>query len=256
MSTALVTGATAGIGREFAVQLAAKGDDLVLVARDSVRLEVLAAELIATHGVAVETLSADLSDRAALQSVADRLSSSERPVDLLVNNAGYGLGSPFVDTDVEDEERLLDVLVRAVLVLSHAAARAMVGRGHGRIINVSSVAGFITSGTYSAAKSWVTVFTESLAGQLAGRGVRATVLCPGFVRTEFHERAGIDAGEREGMFWLDAAALVRGALEDSERGRVVSVPSPQYKALVGVLRHVPRVLLRNPRVTGAHRKNR
>lgn len=254
MSTALVTGATAGIGREFAVQLAAKGEDLVLVARDTARLEALAEELGAAHGVAVEVLAADLSDRAAVQRVADRLASSERPVELLVNNAGYGLGSSFVDTDVEDEERLLDVLVRAVLVLSHAAARAMVGRGHGRIINVSSVAGFITSGTYSAAKSWVTVFSESLAGQLAGTGVQVSAVCPGFVRTEFHERAGIEAGGRRGLFWLEASDLVREALDDSRRGRVVSVPSPQYKALVGVLRHLPRALLRNPRVTGMHRR--
>ncbi|WP_068264508.1 SDR family NAD(P)-dependent oxidoreductase [Janibacter limosus] len=256
MSTALVTGATAGIGREFAVQLATQGDDLVLVARDTARLDALAAELTAAHGVAVEVISADLSDRTALERVAERLRDPARPVDLLVNNAGYGLGSAFVDTTVEDEERLLDVLVRAVLVLSHAAAGAMVARGSGRIINVSSVAGFITSGTYSAAKSWVTVFTESLAGQLGPKGVHATVLCPGFVRTEFHERAGIDKGEQSGPFWLDPTDLVAQALADSERGRVVSVPSPQYKALVGVLRHVPRALLRNPRVTSAHRKNR
>lgn len=254
MSTALVTGATAGIGREFAVQLAAQGEDLVVVARDTTRLEALAAELAAAHGVAVEVLSADLSDRDQLERVAERLRDEARPVDLLVNNAGYGLGSPFVDTDVADEERLLDVLVRAVLVLSHAAARSMTARGHGRIINVSSVAGYITSGTYSAAKSWVIVFSESLAGQLADRGVGVTALCPGFVRTEFHERAGIDKGERSGPFWLDATDLVRDALADSERGRVVSVPSPQYKALVAALRHLPRGLLRNPRVTGLHRK--
>lgn len=253
MSTALVTGATAGIGREFAVQLAAKGEDLVLVARDTARLETLASELTATHGVAVEVLSADLSDRAALQTVADRISSSERPVDLLVNNAGYGLGTPFVDTEVEDEERLLDVLVRAVLVLSHAAARSMVGRGHGRIINVSSVAGYTASGTYAAAKAYVTTFTEGLAGQVGPKGVHVTALLPGYVRTEFHERAGIDK-KRTGPFWLDAPDLVRQALADSERGRVVSVPSPQYKAVAALARHVPRALMRNPRVTALHRR--
>ncbi|KRE39406.1 short-chain dehydrogenase [Janibacter sp. Soil728] len=254
MSTALVTGATAGIGREFAVQLAAKGDDLVLVARDSARLDALAAELGGAHGVAVEVICADLSDRAALERVAERLRDPARAVDLLVNNAGYGLGSPFVDTTVEDEERLLDVLVRAVLVLSHAAAGAMVVRGSGRIINVSSVAGLLTSGTYAASKAWVITFSESIAAQLAPRGVGVTALLPGYVRTEFHERAGIDK-KRNGPFWLDAPDLVRQALADSERGRVVSVPSPQYKAVVGVVRHLPRVLLRNPRVTALHRKN-
>lgn len=254
MSTALVTGATAGIGREFAVQLATKGDDLVLVARDTARLDALAAELGAAHGVAVEVISADLSDRAALERVAERLRDPARPVDLLVNNAGYGLGTPFAETAIEDEERLIDVLVRAVLVLSHAAAEVMTERGSGRIINVSSVAGHLTSGTYAAAKAWVTTFSESIAAQLAPRGVGVTALLPGYVRTEFHQRAGIDK-KRTGPFWLDAPDLVRQALADSERGRVVSVPSPQYKAVVGLVRHLPRALLRNPRVSAMHRKN-
>ena len=255
MTTALVTGATAGIGREFATQLASKGEDLVLVARDTTRLEALAIELTDAHGIAVEVLPADLADRAQLERVAERLRDSGRPVDLLVNNAGYSLNTPFVESEVEAEEQLLDVLVRAVLVLSHAAATAMVGRGRGQIINVSSVAGLLASGTYSAAKAYVTTFTESLSGQLAGTGVRATVLLPGYVRTEFHERAGIDKGERSGPFWLEAPDLVRDALADAASGRVVSVPSPQYKAVVGLVRHVPRALIRSKRVTGLHRKS-
>ena len=255
MTTALVTGATAGIGREFATQLASKGEDLVLVARDTTRLEALAIELTDAHGIAVEVLPADLADRAQLERVAERLRDTARPVDLLVNNAGYSLNTPFVESEVEAEEQLLDVLVRAVLVLSHAAATAMVGRGRGQIINVSSVAGLLASGTYSAAKAYVTTFTESLSGQLAGTGVRATVLLPGYVRTEFHERAGIDKGERSGPFWLEAPDLVRDALADAASGRVVSVPSPQYKAVVGLVRHVPRALIRSKRVTGLHRKS-
>lgn len=253
MSTALVTGATAGIGREFATQLAVKGDNLVLVARDTTRLEALAVELTDAHGVAVEVLPADLSDRTQLERVAERLRDAERPVDLLVNNAGYSLNTPFVDGDVAGEEALLDVLVRAVLVLSHAAATTMTGRGRGQIINVSSVAGLLASGTYAAAKSYVTTFTEALAGQLAGTGVRATVLVPGYVRTEFHERAGIDKGERSGPFWLEAPDLVRTALADAAAGKVVSVPSLQYKAVVGLVRHLPRALVRSRRVTSAHR---
>jgi short-subunit dehydrogenase len=261
VSTALVTGATAGIGREFAEQLAARGHDLVLVARDVERLEQAATELRERHGVAVEVLPADLSDRAALQRVADRVGaaapdggSPPSPVDILVNNAGYGLATPFLETDVEDEERLLDVLVRAVLVLSHAAAGSMTGRGRGQIINVSSVAGFITSGTYAAAKSYVTVFTESLSSQLNGTGVTATALCPGFVVTEFHQRAGIDRGSRTGPFWLDAKDLVRDALADADRGRAVSIPSPQYKVLVTALRHLPRAVVRNPAILAIHRR--
>lgn len=254
MSTALVTGATAGIGRQFAEQLAAKGVDLVLVARDEARLAAVAGELSGRHGVAVEVLPADLSDRVQLERVAERLRDTARPVDLLVNNAGYSLGSRFVDSPVEAEEQLLGVLVRAVLVLSHAAATTMVGRGRGQVINVSSVAGLTASGTYAAAKSYVTTFTESLSGQLAGTGVQVMALLPGYVRTEFHERAGIDKGSRSGPFWLDASDLVRQALADAERGRVVSIPSAQYKAVVALARHIPRALVRNPRVTALHRK--
>ena len=214
----------------------------------------MAAELAARHRVDVEVLPADLSDRAQLERVAERLRDTARPVDLLVNNAGYSLGSRFVDSPVEAEEQLLDVLVRAVLVLSHAAATTMVGRGRGQVINVSSVAGLTASGTYAAAKSYVTTFTESLSGQLAGTGVQVMALLPGYVRTEFHERAGIDKGSRSGPFWLDASDLVRQALADAERGRVVSIPSAQYKAVVALARHIPRALVRNPRVTALHRK--
>lgn len=252
--TALVTGASAGIGKEFAAQLAARGHDLVVVARDTARLEELASSLRAQHGVRVEVLTADLADRTQLQRVADRVVDPSDPVEVLVNNAGFGLGTPFVEAEIEDEERLLDVLVRAVLVLSHAAARSMAARGSGRIVNVSSVASFMASGTYAAAKSWVTVFTESLSGQLAGTGVTATAVCPGYVVTEFHERAGIDKGERSGPMWLDAPELVRTALADVDRGRAVSVPSPQYKAVVTVLRHLPRAVVRSPRVVATHRR--
>src|SRR5699024_1539816 len=184
-----------------------------------------------THGVAVEVLPADLSDRAQLERVAERLRDTARPVALLVNNAGFSLNTPFVDSEVEAEERLLDVLVRAVIVLSHAAATSMTARGHGRIINVSSVASLLTSGTYASAKSWVTTFSESLAGQLAGTGVSVTALLPGYVRTEFHERAGIEK-QRTGPFWLEVEGVVREALADADAGKVTSVPSPQYKAVV------------------------
>ena len=241
--TALVTGASAGIGREFALQLAQRHHDLVLVARDVERLEALAADLRRDHGVDVEVLPADLSDRVALQTVADRLADRSRPVDLLVNNAGYGLRGRFLANDLEAEERMFDVLTRAVLVLSHAGARGMVERGHGALVNVSSVAGFIASGTYSAAKAWVTTFTEGLAGELAGSGVTATALCPGFTHTEFQQRAGISK-PGPGFLWLDPAKLVSDCLDDLAKGRVVSVPGAQYKAIVGLLRVVPRSVIR------------
>ena len=243
MPIALITGATSGIGYEFAVQLASRGHDLVIVARDEARLESVARRLRHDHRVEVEVLRADLSDRAQLQNVADRVADTDRPVDTLVNNAGYGLKGRFVDNDIALEEALFDVLARAVLVLSHAAARAMRSRGRGTIVNVSSVAGFLAMGTYSAAKSYVTVFSEGLSAELAGTGVRVTALCPGYVTTEFQQRAGLSTPGPD-FLWLDTQRLVAACLADVERGRVISVPSLQYKAAVGLLRVVPRPLLR------------
>jgi len=239
VATALVTGATAGIGKAFARRLAAEGNDLVLVARDAVRLAEVGTDLRGRHGVAVEALPADLGDRSLLERVADRLRDAGRPVDILVNNAGFGATGPFLSRDVAEEERMLDVMVRAVLVLSRAAAPGMIARGRGAIVTVSSVAGFQPGGTYSAAKAWATAFTAGLAGELAGTGVTATALCPGFVRTEFHRRAAMDVSHLPGWAWLDADRLVADCLADVRRGRVISVPSLRYKVAVAILRHIP-----------------
>jgi short-subunit dehydrogenase len=244
MTTALVTGATAGIGLAFARRLAADGLDLVLVARDQQRLDAVAGELRTAYGRDVETLSADLTDRAAVQRVADRLADPGRPVDVLVNNAGFGLGRGFLATDVADEERLLDIHCRAVLVLTHAAARVMRERRSGTVINVSSVAGFAAMGTYSAVKAWTTAFSEAVAGQLSPYGVRVTAVCPGFVHTEFHDRGGMDMSSLPELGWLDADDLVDEALRDVAKGKVVSVPSKRFKTIVLALRHLPRPLVR------------
>ena len=252
MSTALVTGATAGIGLSFAHLLAERGHDVVLVARDRARLENVSDELRAKYAVATEILVADLSDHADTGKVAERLADQARPVDLLVNNAGYSLKGSFLRHDVTEEVANFDVLCRAVLVLSHAAGGAMRERGHGAIVNVSSVASFITSGTYSANKSYVTVFTEGLAAELRGTGVTATVLCPGFTHTEFHQRADVDMSSIPEFMWLNADRLVRDCLDDVAKGRVVSVPGPQYKAIVAALRVVPRSLVRR-RAGSVHR---
>lgn len=237
--TALVTGATSGIGLAFARRFAADGCRLVLVARDAARLGEVAKELRERHGTVAEVLPADLGDREQLDRVAARLRDGATPVDILVNNAGFGLAEPFLRGSLDDEERMLDVLVRAVLVLTHAAAPGMVSRRRGAVITVSSVAGFLPGGTYSAAKSWATTFTASLAGQLAGTGVTATALCPGFVRTEFQRRAQIDVSYLPGWAWLDADRLIDSCLADVRRGRALSVPSLRYKATVFLLRHVP-----------------
>ena len=244
MGTALVTGASSGIGLALSRRLAREGNDLVVVARDRARLEKLAGELRAAHGVEVEVLVADLADRAQTQAVCDRLADPGRPVDLLVNNAGFGLHRPFLDNDPAEEEAALDVMVRAVLLTCHAAGRAMRDRGRGAIVNVSSVASWTVSGSYSAEKSFVTVLSEGLAEQLRGTGVTVTALCPGLTRTEFHERARMRLpGVPDGV-WLDADDLAQQALADVAAGKVVSVPGPLWKAAALTVRALPRPLVR------------
>jgi len=244
MSTALVTGATAGIGHAFCRELAERGNDLVIVARDRARLENVSDELRARHFVNVEILAADLSKRAALRRVANRVADRDRPIDLLVNNAGFGMKKRFLNGDIADEEAMLDVLCRAVLVLSQAGALSMRERGRGAIINVSSVAGFAPMGTYGAAKAWCTAFTESLAEELAGSGVSVTALCPGFTHTELHERADLDLSRLPKGLWLEADRLVRDCLDDVKAGKVISIPGVQYKVIAGVAQLVPPGFLR------------
>ncbi len=240
--TALVTGATAGIGLSFARQLAAKGYDLVLVARNAERLRQVAADLAGEYGVEAEVLPADLTDRAALNRVEDRVADRERPVDLLVNNAGFGLKHPFLENSVEDEQAMLDVLVTAVLRLTHEALGAMVARGSGAVVNVSSVAGYLPRGTYSAAKAYVTALSEWADLTYRRRGVRVMALLPGFTGTEFHERMEVSRDSAPRWMWLDVDRLVREALEDLERGRTISIPSKRYKALAALARYTPRTV--------------
>lgn len=242
MTTSLITGATAGIGHEYAVQLAARGDDLVLVARDSARLEQVAEDLRRAHRVEVEVLVADLTDRAQLATVEARLADRDRPVDLLVNNAGFGLKKRFLDNSIEDETAMLEVLVTAVMRLSHAALGAMAERGHGGIINVSSVAAFLRRGTYSASKAWVNSFSEWAHLEYGSRGVKVMALCPGFTKTEFHQRMEVKRGE--GFMWLDVEFLVRTSLEDFDKGRAYSIPGAQYKAIRALTAVIPNRVLR------------
>lgn len=244
MVTALITGGTSGIGASFARQLAEQNYDLVLVARDQARLEQSAEDLKNRYGVRVDTLSADLSRAGDVQRVADRLADQQEPIEVLINNAGFGVHARLLDADTSKHDVAIDVMIKAVLVLAGAAGRAMRERGSGGILNVSSTAGFVTMGDYSAIKAWVTSYTEGLAGELHGTGVRVTALCPGWVRTEFHQRAGIDAGKIPAPLWLDADELVRQALVDFDSGKVISLPSLRYKILIGLARHAPRSAIR------------
>lgn len=237
--TALVTGPTAGIGWHLADGLAAQGHDLVLVARDAERLARVAEDLTARHGVSVEVLVADLVDREQLAAVERRVSDPERPLRVLVNNAGFGLKQRFTDNDVEAETQMLEVLVTAVMRLTHAGLRAMTASGGGRILNVSSVAGFVPRGSYSAAKAYVTQLSRWANTEYAASGVTVTALCPGFVKTEFHQRMDVSRSSAPRLMWLEPDAVAREALADLEAGRALSIPSRRYRVIVAGVRFVP-----------------
>lgn len=277
MGTALVTGATSGLGEEFCWQLAAGGHDLVLVARREQVLEALADKLRNVAGVGAQVIAADLSTPEGVTAVSRRLDvggqdgpcgtdgdpggargtegacrgtrgsaggtgdGPERPVDLLVNNAGFGLGRAFVDNSVANEERGLDVMVRAVMVLSHHAARSMRSRGRGALLNIGSVASRTGGGTYSAHKAWVVAFTEGLSEELAGTGVSATVVCPGPVATSFFANAGIDLGGRLAV--ATPERVVADALQAVRAGRVQTTPTLTYKAAMAAMKVAPRALV-------------
>lgn len=243
--TALITGASSGIGAEYARQLAARGADLVLVARDHVALEAVAGPLRDAHGVEVEVLPADLLKHREVAKVEARLADPERPVEILVNNAGFALPFAFERNDIEDEVHHLHLHVEVPMRLSHAALGPMLARGSGRIINVASVSGWMPRSTYGAAKGWLISFSRWANGAYSARGVTVTAVAPGFTHTQFHERGGLPKGE-EGIanwMWLDAATVVRESLRDVARGKAVSIPSLKYKVLVAAARVAPARLV-------------
>ncbi|MGV0624429.1 SDR family NAD(P)-dependent oxidoreductase [Mycolicibacter minnesotensis] len=240
---AVVTGPTSGLGSGYAHRYAADGYDLVLVSRDVERLEALAAELRQVHGVSVEVLPADLADADDRAKVAERLNAGVR---VLVNNAGIGTSGEFWTAAPALLQSQLDVNVTAVMQLTRAALPAMIAAGAGTVINIASVAGLLSGrgSTYSASKAWVVSFTEGLAGGLRGTGVGIHVVCPGYVRTEFHQRAGIDMATLPSFMWMQVEDVVATSLADIARGDVISIPGLQYKALTTMSRLIPRGLSR------------
>ncbi|WP_457135432.1 SDR family NAD(P)-dependent oxidoreductase [Mycobacteroides abscessus] len=240
---ALITGPTSGLGGGFARKYASQGYDVVLVARDEQRLGALADELTCRFGVYAEALPADLADAAYRARVADRLAAG---VSVLVNNAGFATAGEFWTAAPELLRSQLDVNVTAVMELTRAALPSMIEAGAGTVINVASVAGLVSGrgSTYSASKAWVVSFTEGLANGLLGTGVGMHVLCPGFIHTEFHERAGIEMGTIPEFMWLQVDDVVNACLHDIAAGKVLIVPGVQYKAITSVTRLIPRGLVR------------
>ncbi len=242
MATALVTGGSSGIGYAFAQKLAARGDDLVLVARDEPKLRSAAETLRTLFGVHVETVVADLASRDDLKRIERLL--ADRPIDTLVNNAGFAAHGDLLDEDWSAQETAFDVMCLAVLVLSGAAARAMVGRGHGEIVNISSINALICADNYSSVKSWVLSYTRALNARLEHTGVHATAVLPGWVKTNFHAAAGLRRPHIPGWLWVEPADVASSALEAVHRGQVLCVPTVRWRFAAWVLRHGPDALPR------------
>ncbi|MEV8338682.1 SDR family oxidoreductase [Leucobacter sp. NPDC077196] len=248
--TALITGASTGLGAEFARQLAAAGVDLVLVARDRERLEILASELRDRHGIDASALPADLTRAPDLERVAGRLSARDRPVDILVNNAGFGVADGFETSELDDERRLHELLSWVPLHLSHAAVPGMLDRGYGWILNVASVAAFTPTGTYGAAKAAIVSLSRSLNARYRRRGVRVTALCPGLLDTEFHARMGEDHLPRlPRIAWASTARVAQEGLSAVRRGRSVLISDWRYRLLAPLIHVLPDRLLERASTT-------
>lgn len=237
---ALVTGASSGIGAAFARQLAARAYRLILSARREERLRDLAAELTARHGAAAEVLPADLSQDAGIAAVADRLRQGD--VDLLVNNAGFGIGAAFDQADLAGQEAMLAVHVLAPMRLTHAALPPMLARGRGGVINVASLAAFIAlpgNANYAATKAYLMRFSRSVHGEVQRRGVTVQALCPGFVRTEFHDdtaRVHMERRALPGFLWLPAERVVADSLAALDRGAALVIPGFGYRLFYWALK--------------------
>lgn len=241
-SWALVTGATSGIGESFTRLLASNRYDIVLVARDLPRLQERAQGLEGKFGVKTHVIQADLATDEGCLKVERYIADNQ--IDVLINNAGFGTNKAFTMSSLEIEQQLLDVLVRTPMRLMHVALPLMKQRNNGVVINVSSVAGYIAGGTYSASKSYLTVLSESLNTELSGTNVKVSALCPGFTRTEFHQRGRMSMKGLPKFLWLNSDHLVEQSWKDAMKGEAISVPGWQYKLLVFVVNVIPRSIVR------------
>ena len=239
---ALVTGSTAGIGESFTRLLAANNYNIVLVARDLQRLQDGARNLEAKFGIKTHIIQADLSTDIGCNLVEQYIATNQ--IDVLINNAGFGINKAFTMSLLDAEQQLLDVLVRTPMRLMHVALPLMKQRNNGVVINVSSVASFIAGGTYSASKSYLTVLSESLHTELADTNVKVSALCPGFTRTEFHQRGRMSMKGLPNFLWLDADELVTKAWHDALKGQAISIPGWQYKLMVFLIQRLPRSIVR------------
>ena len=241
-SWALVTGATVGIGESFTRLLASNNYNLVLVARDLPRLHERATGLKSAYGVETVVLQADLATDSGCALVESYIADNE--IDVLINNAGFGINKAFTVSALDAEQNMLDVLVRTPMRLMHVALPGMKARDKGIIINVSSVAGFMAGGTYSAAKSYLTVLSESLNTELSGTKVEISALCPGFTRTEFHQRGRMSMKGLPAFMWLTSDAVVAKSWRDAKKGKAISIPGWQYKLLAFIMSIAPRPMVR------------
>jgi len=241
-SWALVTGATSGIGESFTRLLAENNYNIVLVARDLPRLQERAQGLQEKFKAETHIIQSDLSTDAGCTAVEEYIANNQ--VDVLINNAGFGLNKAFTMSALDAEQEMFDVLVRTPMRLMHVALPLMKERNKGVVINVSSVAGFIAGGTYSASKSYLTVLSESLHTELAGTNIKISALCPGFTRTEFHQRGRMSMKGLPSFMWLDSDKLVAKAWSDALKGAAVSIPGWQYRLLVLVIQTLPRSVIR------------
>ena len=232
---ALITGASSGLGAEFARQLAAEGYALVLTARRKEKLDALAQEIQAKHEVNAEILLADLSLGDGIKLVERRINELEH-VELLVNNAGYGISGRFYKSDIQRQLDMIQVHVIASVRLARAALPQMVERRQGGIINVSSLSAFMpsTSVTYSATKAYLVTFSQALQNELINTGVRVQALCPGFFESEFHdspEYRRFNRSQIPGFLWLKSEEVVSESLRDLERGKVICIPGRLYRLI-------------------------